>query len=107
MRASPRLELEDQVVTRRAVDGPRRRARELRDPVLTVHHVTTYGEIIEESVDVARPGARDAVHDPTSGEVALTPDHELGHVDGEARRQRALEHAQTHLEHLGGIRRHF
>ena len=70
--------------------------------MLTVHHVTTYGEIIEESVDVARPGARDAVHDPTSGEVALTPDHELGHVDGEARRQRALEDAQRTSSTLPG-----
>ena len=93
------LELEDEVVARRAVDGARRRSREPRHTVLAVHDVTANGEIVEESVDVARAGSCGAMHDATTGEVALAPHDDLGVVEREARGQRAFEHADACVEH--------
>ena len=77
----------------------------LRDAVLAVHDVAADREVVEEAVDVARTRARRAVHAAPSGEVALAPHDDLGVVEAEARRQRALEHADAHVEHLVGIGR--
>ena len=92
--AAPVAELQDEVVAHDPVDRPRRRAREARDAVLAVHDVAAHREVVEEAVDAARAGARGAVHRAPPGQVGLAPDDDVGVVEGEAGRQRRLDHAQ-------------
>ncbi len=91
--------LEHQVVPTRPSNGPSCHSSESSHPVLAMHHVLAFGQVVKEAVRRTGPGSRLSVWHATSSDIGLRQHGNFGLGENESRREWSDHDAWTRRGH--------